>query len=260
MLTTLEPRALAYVQMYALLGAVPELIRQVPEARAIAARDPRPASISFLVHGGPTATLDFAGGQASMEPNRGRGTIVLPFPSPGAFSKVIEGRAQPIPISGFHRIGFLLKVFAPLTEQLGSTLRPSQKALEDDDFRRTSTILTLYVACAAVAQVANHDRAGQVSIGNTPDGDISVEIGDDVAYTLRVQNHQMTFLPTPSPAPRAGMRFADLDVAAGVLSGESSAMACVCAGTLAMRGMLSMVDNMSRLLERAGLYLQTPGA
>lgn len=255
MLTTLEPTALAYVQAHALLGAIPELIRRVPAAASILATDPRPTSIAFRVHGGPTVTLAFADGQATLVPDRGRATIVLPFASPAAFSKVIAGEAQPIPVSGFHRVGFLLKVFAPLSEQLESTLRPSRTSLEDPQFRRTSTILTLYVACAAVAQLANHDPAGRVSALNTPDGDVSVEAGDDVAYTLRVRDHRMLFLPAASPSPRAALRFADLDAAARVLSGEASALASVCAGALSMRGMLSMVDNVSRLLDRAGQYL-----
>lgn len=255
MLTTLEPTAKAYVQLHALLGAIPELIRQSPQAAKIAATDPKPTSIGFAVRGGPHGLLSFANGAATYTPGRSDGTIRLPFTSPAAFSKVIDGLAQPVPVTGFHRIGFLMKVFAPLTAELERYLKPTPEAMSDPAFRKASTTLTLYVAAGAVAQLANEDSAGRYSAANTPDGDIAVEVGDELAYTVRVADHRMSFLPEASPSPRAAMTFANFDVAAGILSGEASAMACICAGTLGMRGMLSMVDNINRILDRAGQYL-----
>jgi hypothetical protein len=32
-------------------------------------------------------------------------------------------------------------------------------------------------------------------------------------------------------------------------------MACICDGRIAMRGMISMVDNVNRILDRVGQYL-----
>jgi hypothetical protein len=255
MLTTLEPQARAQVQLHALLGALPELVRLSPQAASIVAADPKPTSIGFAVRGGPHGVLAFADGGVEYRPDQTSATIRLPFATPEAFSKVIDGQAQPIPVTGLHRIGFLLKVFAPLSEELERVLRPTPAALQDPEFAKASTILTLYVACAAVAQLANHDTSGRYSAHNTPDGDIAVEVGDELAYTLRVADHTMTFIPEPSPRPRAAMHFADFDIAAKVLSGEASAMACICAGTLSMRGMLNMVDNLNRILDRAGQYL-----
>jgi hypothetical protein len=134
-------------------------------------------------------------------------------------------------------------------------LRPTEQDLADAELVRTSTILTLHVACAAVAQLANEDRSGRFSASHMPDGDVAVEVGDELGYTLRVRDHRMTFVPEPSPGPRAGMRFESLELAGRVLSGQASALACVCDGSLAMRGTLSMVDNVSRILDRAGQYL-----
>lgn len=255
MLTDLDPRAAAYVNLNAILGTIPELVARVPEARDVIARDPRATSLGFAVRGGPRAVLAFKDGQVQLVPDRAAATIVLPFTGPEAFNKVIAGTAQPVPVSGFHRIGFLLHVFAPLTELLTRYLRPSEEDSADPEFVATSTILTLYVACAAVAQLANEDRSGRYSAAHMPDGDVAVEAGDELALTLRVRDHRMTFVPAASPDPRAGMRFESLELAGKVLSGQASAMACVCAGTLAMRGTLSMVDNVSRILDRAGQYL-----
>ncbi|HEY0214905.1 MAG TPA: hypothetical protein VGC57_00765 [Cellulomonas sp.] len=255
MLTETDPRAAAYVNLYAVLGALPELCRRVPEARAVLAADPRPTSLGFAVRGGPRAVLAFRGGEVRLVPDRTLATVVLPFTGPAAFNKVIDGEARPVPVSGLHRIGFLLTVFAPLTEILTRYLEPSAEDLADPVFRATSTVLTLHVAAAAVAQLANEDRSGKFSAHLIPDGDVVLEVADELTYTLRVKDHRMTFLPEPSPHPRAAMTFADLDVAGRLLGGQVSAMACICDGTIAMRGTVSMVDNVNRILDRVGQYL-----
>lgn len=255
MLTETEPRAAAYVNLYAVLGAIPELCRRVPEARELLARDPRPVSIAFVVRGGPRGVLAFRDGEVRLVPDRATGTVVMPFTGPAAFNKVVDGTAQPIPVSGFHRLGFLTGVFAPLTEMLARYLKPSEDDLVDERFREASTALTLHVATAAVAQLANEDRQGRFSAHLIPDGDVALEVTGSFAYTLRVLEHRMTFLPEASPRPRAAMTFADLDVAGRLLSGQASAMACICDGTIAMRGTVSMVDNVNRILDRVGQYL-----
>lgn len=255
MLTEIDPSVLAYVNLNAVIGAIPELVARVPEARAIAEKDPKRTSVSFAVRGGPKGTLAFEDGVAAYLPERTSATIRLPFVSPGAFNKVIDGEAQPIPVTGFHRIGFLLAVFAPLSELLESYLRPSEEALADPEFRATSTILTLFVAASAAAQIANQDRSGKFSAALIPDGDIALEVGDTLSYTLRVVDHRITFVPEPSPNPRAAMHFVDLETVSGVLSGTLSAMACICDGRIAMRGMLNMLDNTNRILDRVGQYL-----
>lgn len=255
MLTETDPRAAAFVNLHAVLGTLPELCARVPAARELLAADPRSTSISFAVRGGPHATLAFADGAVVLVPDRTSATIRLPFRSPAAFNRVIDGTAQPVPVTGLHRVGFLLKVFAPLTALLATYLKPTADDLADPEFREVSTILTLHVAVAAVAQLANEDRSGRFSAHLLPDGDVALEVTGSLAYTLRVQDHRVTFLPAASPHPRAAMTFADLEVARQLLAGEASAMACICDGRIAMRGMISMVDNVNRILDRVGQYL-----
>jgi hypothetical protein len=255
MLTETDPRAAAFVNLHAVLGALPELVRRVPEARDLLRTDPRPTTVALVVRGGPRAVLAFRDGTVQLVPDRAVGTVVLPFAGPAAFNRVIDGSAQPVPVTGLHRVGFLLRVFAPLTELLARYLRPGEADLADPGFRATSTVLTLRVAAAAVAQLADEDVSGRFSAHLIPDGDVALEVGDELAYTLRVRDHRITFLPERSPSPRAAMTFADLDVAGRLLSGQVSAMACICDGSIAMRGTVSMVDNVNRILDRVGQYL-----
>lgn len=255
MLTGTDPRAAAYVNLYAVLGTLPELVRRVPAARDLLARDPRPVSIAFAVRGGPRGVLAFRDGAVRVVPDRAVATVVLPFASPAAFNRVVDGTAQPVPVSGFHRLGFLVQVFGPLTELLSRYLRPSDEDLADPAFRATSTALTLHVAAAAAAQLGNEDRSGRFSAHLIGDGDVALEVTGELAYTLRARDHRLTFLPHPSPAPRAALTFADLDTAGALLAGRVSAMACLGDGRMAMRGTVSMVDNVNRILDRVGQYL-----
>lgn len=258
MLTDTDPRAAAYVHLHAVLGALPELVRRVPEARALLARDPRPVSIAFVVRGGPRGVLAFRDGQVRAVPDRAVATVVLPFASPAAFNRMVDGAAPPVPVTGFHRVPFLRHVLAPLTELLTRYLRPGAADLADPAFRATSTVLTLHVAAAAAAQLGNEDRSGRFSAHLIGDGDVALEVTGELAYTLRARDHRLTFVPQPSPRPRAALTFADLDTAGALLAGRVSAVACLGDGRMAMRGTVSMVDNVNRILDRVGHYLGSP--
>ena len=51
------------------------------------------------------------------------------------------------------------------------------------------------------------------------------------------------------------MEFATIDLANGLFNGTASTMAELCAGNIYMAGMISMVDNINRILDRVGTYL-----
>jgi hypothetical protein len=51
------------------------------------------------------------------------------------------------------------------------------------------------------------------------------------------------------------MEFADLNAAGRLLRGEESGMAAICGGSVRMYGMVSMIDNINRILDRVSQYL-----
>ena len=55
--------------------------------------------------------------------------------------------------------------------------------------------------------------------------------------------------------PRAAMEFASMDLARDLFDGKINAVACIGMGAITMKGMISMIDNMNRLLDRVALYL-----
>ena len=256
MLTDTDPRVRAHINLYAVLGALGVLVARVDEAKALLARVDTPTSVTVRARGVAERTYLFtADGIVPIRGPQGR-RVTLMFTSPAHFNKMVDGKAQPIPVAGPGGLTFLTKVFAPLADILGRYLQPTDADLEDPEFRTTSTILTLHVAVAAIAQVANEDRSGRYSAALIPDGDIALEVGDDIDLRLHALDHRLAFDPaTPTTPARASLRFASLDVAGDVLAGRASALGSICDGTLGMRGFIPMIDNVSRILDRVGHYL-----
>ena len=52
-----------------------------------------------------------------------------------------------------------------------------------------------------------------------------------------------------------GMEFADIDLARDLFDGKVNAVACIGEGKIEMKGMINMIDNLNRILDRVALYL-----
>jgi hypothetical protein len=256
MLTDLDPRVRAHINLFAVLGALGVLASRADEAKAVLESLDAPTSVSFKVRGLPPHAYTFAQDGVTPGGTKGARRVTLAFRSASHFNAMVDGAAQPIPLAGPRGLKFLTGPFTELTEVLGAYLKPSTNDMADGRFMETSTILTLHVAVAAIAQVANEDRSGRFSARSIPDGDIALEVGDQIDLRLRALDHRLTFdASTPTTPARAALRFADLDTAGDILSGRASALGSICDGTLGMRGFIPMVDNVSRILDRVGHYL-----
>jgi hypothetical protein len=249
-----DSKTLAYVNLFAVLGTLENLCELAPEAKSIL-KGKEPFSIGFAVKGGPQAVLAFKNGHCELREGSGGCTILLPFPSCEKFNGMINGTYSPMPSKGLLKLALLTKTFVPLTEVLKNYLKPSKTALQNPSFREISTRLMLYTAAAAVSQVGNNDKSGMVSASQIPDGDIAIDVKNVMGITVSVKNHRLTTVKQPCRNPRSSMVFSSLDVAGQLLSGEVSAMACISNGSIEMHGMLNMIDNMNRILDRVAQYL-----
>ena len=80
-------------------------------------------------------------------------------------------------------------------------------------------------------------------------------IRDIAAVTIRVRDHVFTTVKAPAENPRALMEFADIDLANGLFNGKVSTINEMCKGNIRLAGVLSMVDNVNRILDRVAVYL-----
>ena len=127
--------------------------------------------------------------------------------------------------------------------------------LKNRAFFEESTVLTFYTIAGALSALANHDSVAKHSAFYTVDGDIQMGITDVCYATLRVRNHTFETIKEKPDTPRAIMEFKTIDLANALFNGTASTMAELCAGNIYMSGIINMIDNVNRILDRVGMYL-----
>lgn len=251
-----EQKAMAYVNLYGVLGALENLCALDAEAKAVVAGIKKPVAICFEVKGGPCRTFHFSKDGCRASEGDAGCTCKMQFASPAAFNRMIDEGKPGVPVKGvISLLSFLTGPFTKLTDRLAAVLRPDEAALADRAFFEENTLMTMYVIAGAISGLANSDSIAKISAGNTPDGDISLGIKNSVAVTIRVRDHVFTTIKAPAENPRALMEFADIDLANGLFNGKVSTINEMCKGNIRLAGVLSMVDNVNRILDRVSVYL-----
>lgn len=251
-----EPKAMAYVNMYGVLATLENLCAIDAQAKSVLAALKKPVSLCFSVKDGPCATFHFTQGGCRMTDGDAGCTCKMTFSAPEKFNALIDSSKPGIPTKNpVQVLSFLLGPFTALTNRLTELLRPSEEALKDRAFFEESTLLTMYTIAGAISALANTDSISRISAGNTVDGVVSLGIKDAVSVSIHVQDHHFTTHKAPAENPRAIMEFASIDLAHGLFTGTVSTINEVCKGTIYLRGMLSMVDNINRILDRVNVYL-----
>ena len=249
-----DAKTLAYINLFGILGALENLC-ELDEGAQNLLKGKKPISIGIEVKGGPSATLTFKNCRCRMEEGINNPNVKLPFSSCEKFNGLIDGTVTPIPSKGFTHIGFLLKEFTGLTDILTKYLRPADEDLEDEKFFEISTKLMFYLITVAISQIANHDEIGKFSAHLVPDGIIEMSIKDSVGATLRVKDHHFVTIKQRPASYRSAMQFGSIKLARDLFDGKVNAVACIGDGSIEMHGMINMIDNVNRILDRVALYL-----
>lgn len=251
-----EAKAMACVNMYGVLATLENLCEIDDEAKAILKELKKPVSLCFDVTDGPCCTFNFTNDGCKMSEGSYGCTCKMNFSSPEKFNALIDESKPGVPVKGAVQVlSFLLGPFTKLTNRMTELLRPNEENLKDRAFFEESTILTFYTIAGAISALANSDSISKQSALYTVDGDVSMGIKDVCYATIRVSNHTFRTVKEKAQTPRAIMEFADIDLAYGLFTGTASTMAELCAGKIYMSGMISMVDNLNRILDRVAVYL-----
>ncbi len=251
-----DSRTLAYINMYAVLGTLENLCELDDKAKEIISTIEKPISVAFDVKNGPSATLTFSKNGCRMDDGvKADCDIKIPVANCDKFNGIIDGKVTPIPTKGLTKVNFLLKTFTALTDRLTEVMRPSEEALKDEEFFRLNTICTFYTVSVAISQIANQDEIGKFSASNIVDGDIQIGIKDTVYSTIRVKDNHLITIKQASEKPRAIMEFCDIPLANALFAGTVNSIDHVGNGNIVIRGLISMVDNVNRILDRVALYL-----
>ena len=234
-----EAKAMAYVNMYGVLATLENLCQIDDQAKAVLRELKKPVSICFDVTDGPCCTFNFTQDGCKMSEGTYGCTCKMNFASPEKFNALIDDSKPGVPVKGAVQVlSFLLGPFTKLRA-----------------FFEESTVLTFYTIAGAISALANTDSVSKQSALYTVDGDVSMGIKDVCYATIRVNNHTFRTIKEKAQSPRAVMEFATIDLANGLFNGTASTMAELCAGHIYMAGMISMVDNINRVLDRVAVYL-----
>lgn len=250
----IDVKTLAYINAYAVFGAFENLCELDEEAKALATPD-KPTSIRFNVTNGPQAVYSFGNGNCVMTKGAAPADIHLKLFAPDALNKLVDGKATPIPLKGLFKLGFVTGNFTKLGDILTKYLRATPEQLADRAFFEKSTRLMANVIAGALCQIGNHDPIGKISASRIPDGDISFEIGDDFALTIKCKDGVLDLVKARCEKPRAIMKFDSLDTARALFDNKIDSMTCIGTGQLVLRGYFLMLMNLSNILGRVGLYL-----
>lgn len=252
----IEQKALSFANMYGVLGALEKLCELDDSAKEILQKIKKPISVCFQVKDGPCRTFHFDKKGCKITEGSDNPDCKMNFSSPEKFNLMINESKPGIPVKGTVRLlMFLTGTFTELTNRLTELLRPSEESLKDRAFFEESTLLTMYTVAGAISGLANSDSIAMISAGNTVDGEVALGVKDKAQVTIRVKGHRFETVYAEAKNPKAIMEFADIDLAYGLFSGTVSTINEMCKGNIRLAGVLSMVDNINRILDRVSLYL-----
>ena len=221
-----EAKSMAFVNAYGVLATLENLCDMVDEAKAVCQGLKKPVSLCFDVTDGPCVTYHFSKDGCKMTEGDYGCTCKMKFASPEKFNALIDDSKPGIPAKNIAQVlSFLLGPFTKLTDILTRYLMPSEEDLKDKDFFNKSTILTMYT------------------------------IGGACYVTVRVRDHHLELIKEKPDTPRAVMEFKTIELANALFNGTASTMAELCAGNIYMSGMINMIDNVNRILDRVAVYL-----
>lgn len=252
-----EEKAMAYVNMYGVLGSLENLCAIDKDAKAILAKLDKPAALCFDVIGGPCCTFTFSKDGCVMTEGKKGSNMIMTFAAPKLFNALINKSIPGVPVKApVKTLKFLMGPFTELTDILNDVLRaPEEKMASDRALFEENTIMTMYVIAGAVSALANYDSISRISASNTVDGDVMMSIPDTADITIRVKDHKFSAIKHAVDNPRAKMEFADIDLAHGLFAGTVSTINEMCRGRIVLAGMISMIDNINRILDRVSVYL-----
>ena len=251
-----EAKAMAYVNAYGVLATLENLCAMDDEAKAVCRGLKKPVSLCFDVTDGPCVTYNFTNDGCKMTEGDFGCTCKMKFSSPEKFNALIDSSKPGIPTKNIPQVlSFLMGPFTKLTDRLTKFLMPSDEDLKNKDFFEKSTILTMYTIGGAICALGNTDSISTKSASYICDGDIQMGITDKVYVTVRVRNHQLQLIKEKPDTPRAIMEFKTVELANGLFNGTASTISELCAGNIYMSGMINMIDNVNRILDRVETYL-----
>lgn len=212
--------------------------------------------VQFVVKNGPSARLIFRDGICSFEKGKDACDIKLYFSSCEHFNNMMDGKANPMILKGFTKLGFLQNDFVSLLKRVEYYLKPTEELLQNSEYQRINTVLTFYVAFHALAQVGMHDPVGKALMHKAKTGVLYAFItGTDVATRLKLSPGLIEEISQTGNLPEFEFRFTSIEKANDLLLGKTNFLTAIGMGDVQMGGYIPIMQTVEHLLPLASSYL-----
>jgi putative sterol carrier protein len=245
----------AGINLYAILKNLEDLIDLDEESRNLI--QGKRLSIQFVVKNGPDAWVKFENNTCQV----GQGKIKNPsvklwFKSPEHLNKMFDGEANPIPLKGFTKLGFLTKDFPKITDKLEYYLKPEKVENPTDEYIAINTRFTLTVAAFALSEIGKYDEKSKITASHIPNGKIQMRVlPNDPAVFLKVEDGVISAEKGTTEKPDAIMEMKDIQTANDFLNGKSNPFLAIASGDVIIKGQTPMLDNLSLILDKVQKYV-----
>ncbi|MCX7679152.1 MAG: SCP2 sterol-binding domain-containing protein [Spirochaetes bacterium] len=214
-------------------------------------------SIQFSVIGGPKAYIEFKDGKCLVKRGVKRfASIVMLFVSPRHLNRMFDGKAMPILLRGFTKLGFLLKEFSVITNKLSYYLKPTPELLEDSKYLELNTRFTINTAAHAARELALYDTIGRLVCANIGSGDVQLVVQPNgPAAFVSFSENGVEAHKGITPRPVAILAMKGFKAANDFLNGKVDAFTAIVKGDVEIKGLTFMLDKLSVVLDRIPQYL-----
>jgi len=214
-------------------------------------------SIQFIVRNGPSAYIQFENGTCTVRRGRRKkASIILYFLSPTHLVRMFDGKAQPVLLKGFTKLGFLMKDFPKLTARLEHYLKPTPELLADKNYLAVNTRFPITTAAFAIGELGLVDPVAKMISSHIRNGVTLMKVKPEgPSAMLKFQDGKIEAAKGDFEKPMSAMLFRNLKVANDILNQKVDAFTAIATGDLMPRGQIGMIDSLSLLLDRIPLYL-----
>ncbi len=245
----------AGINLYAILKNLEELIGLDSKCQELIKG--KTLSVQFLVKNGPKAWLSFKNGQCLVGQGRLKSaSIKLWFTSPEHLNKMFDGKANPIPLKGFTKLGFLKNEFTQITKILEYYLKPEEVEKPSKEYIKINTQFTLTVAAFALPEIARYDKKANITASHTRNGKIQLQVlPDGPSVYIVIKDGELVANKGVTENPDAIMEMSNFETANAFLNGKSNPFKAIASGEVMIKGQIPMLDNLSLILDKVNQYV-----
>jgi len=212
--------------------------------------------IKFSVRKAGSVYLIFENGKCTVrELSPKKPDVILFFTSPAHLNKMFEGKANPIPLKGITKLGFLTKEFPKLTKRLEYYLKPDDQKLKDKNFITINTVMTLNTALYALKELLLFDPIGKHAAKKVKGSMVMMNVNKGPAVYIEQKGNTFEVHKGYAQQPLAVLEFNSIKIANDFLNGKMDAFSAIASGAVATKGHIEWLDAVSPVLDRVALYL-----